>query len=518
MRSTLNTFHLSSDVANLLFPKRLRSAGKLPDGAELAELHRGYQSLKASLETSSSELAHQMSCLLSQHGIQLEIPIQYRIKSWDSIVEKVTRNTLKVQSLKTFPDLIGLRLILLFERDVQKACQLLAEPFNIVDQEDTSERLGDNQFGYSSVHYTVTLGRDWAHIPSLRTLARFLVEVQVRSVAQHIWASASHVLQYKKQQDIPSPLRRAINRVSALLEIVDQEFERVLQARDAYTQKVRQELDPTAELNVDLLQHILDKHLPRANKDHEKGEAYDLLLTNLVQHGIRKPIELLSIIKKRLRQALKDDARFVGIYRKESTQSARIRRGVFYTHAGLVSLMLKYSLLETSYISPDDGLRATFGFSNKFVTHPWSTSQVPYESKLRILDGRGKQLARFDFSSRDGDHGRVANFACWSPDSKFFVFTTSSSGGHSPWQFVTYFYSRKTGTLAQIFKQTGPIMNPEFSFIGKHTVKFVVQNLESWGKESFASKEIEVDLTTCADELIVSPRKIAPTQRRLAAM
>lgn len=507
-RATLNTFQL----------KQLRSTGKLPDGAELGELHKEYQSLKPSLEASILELALQTSSLLGQHGIQLEIPIQYRIKTWDSVVEKITRKSLKVKSLKTFPDLIGLRLILLFERDVQKVCQLLTELFVVVDHEDTSRRLGDDQFGYLSVHYTVTLGGSRARIPSLQAVSGFLIDIQVRSVAQHVWAAATHVLQYKKLQNIPSSVRRAINRVSALLETVDQELERALQARDAYMQKVKQELDPTAELNVDLVQHILDKHLPRANKDDEKGESYDLLLTSLVQCGIGKPTELLSLIQKHLRQTLKDDARFVRLYRKESTHSARIRRGVFYTHAGLISLMLQYRSPEISYVSPDGGQRATFGFSNKFVTHPWSASQVPYESKLRILDRRGKQLARFDFSSRDGDHGRVVTFACWSPDSKFFVFTTSSSGGHSPWQFVTYFYNRETGQLGQLFKHTGPVMKPEFSFVGEHSVKLVVQDLERWESEMFASKEIIVDLSTCADEMIVSPHKIAPTQRRLAAM
>ncbi len=34
--------------------------------------------------------------------------------------------------------------------------------------------------------------------------------------------------------------------------------------------------------------------------------------------------------------------------------------------------------------------------------------------------------------------GRVASQIRWSPDSQFLLFTTTSSGGHSPWHFNTY--------------------------------------------------------------------------------
>ncbi len=36
--------------------------------------------------------------------------------------------------------------------------------------------------------------------------------------------------------------------------------------------------------------------------------------------------------------------------------------------------------------------------------------------------------------------GRVVSAIRWSPDSKFLLFTTASSGGHSSWHFKTYVY------------------------------------------------------------------------------
>ena len=36
--------------------------------------------------------------------------------------------------------------------------------------------------------------------------------------------------------------------------------------------------------------------------------------------------------------------------------------------------------------------------------------------------------------------GRVVSQIRWSPDSQFLLFTTTSSGGHSPWHFETYVF------------------------------------------------------------------------------
>jgi ppGpp synthetase/RelA/SpoT-type nucleotidyltranferase len=68
---------------------------------------------------------------------------------------------------------------------------------------------------------------------------RMVFELQLRTLAQHIWAVASHKLQYKREASVPVPIRRSINRVSALLEMVDLEFDRVLLEREQYVPATR---------------------------------------------------------------------------------------------------------------------------------------------------------------------------------------------------------------------------------------------------------------------------------------
>src|ERR1700690_3888715 len=97
-------------------------------------------------------------------------------------------------------------------------------------------------------------------------LANLRAEIQVRTTAQHIWAEASQTLLYKNEKAVPQTLKRAIYRVSALLETVDLEFERVLSDRDDYKAEVAQTALAEETLDVDTLQQVLGESWPSAKK------------------------------------------------------------------------------------------------------------------------------------------------------------------------------------------------------------------------------------------------------------
>src|SRR2546423_3962108 len=203
------------------------------------------------------ELNRQLSTLLEDNKIALGLPIQFRIKTWDSLQGKLERKSLHISTIKELPDLIGFRIIVLFRRDLEKVTALLDEHFEIVYKEDTSARLNDSQFGYQSIHYVVQLPKEWFALPTLRGMAGLQTEVQVRTVAQHIWAAGSHVLQYKHESSVPAGLRRTIHRVSALLETVDLEFERVVEENERYAATVEVN-ERDQELDVITLEKILN--------------------------------------------------------------------------------------------------------------------------------------------------------------------------------------------------------------------------------------------------------------------
>jgi hypothetical protein len=87
----------------------------------------------------------------------------------------------------------------------------------------------------------------------------------------------------------------------------------------------------------------------------------------------------------------------------------------------------------------------------------------------------GVVLATKDFKSPDGEHGRNVQKAEWSPDSQFFVFSTASSGGHSPWHWQTYFYDRRRKIFKEVDDFTGPVVKRNFKLTAPDWIEVQVQ-------------------------------------------
>ncbi len=89
---------------------------------------------------------------------------------------------------------------------------------------------------------------------------------------------------------------------------------------------------------------------------------------------------------------------------------------------------------------------------------------LEYECRVEIYTRQERKIWSEDFGSLDHDHGRGVAFASWSPDSKYFVFSTVSSGGHHPWQYFTYAYSRSQNDLYILDRFVGEVIRQKFTF------------------------------------------------------
>ncbi len=309
-------------------------------------LKKDYDAQQASAERFRSALVEQIKELISQNNISLAVPIESRVKSWSSISGNIEKTNLELKNILQLDDFVGVRLIFLFKRDLNKCSELIEKYLEVIEKEDTASRLDESQFGYQSYHYVIKLPKKWLSIPTLRDFAKYKAEIQIRTIAQHIWAAASHNLQYKQEDNVPKTVKRSIYRVSALLETVDLEFERVLSEREEYVTELKPETQDE-KLNVDLLKKILDSHLPIKNRTDD--EDYSGLITNLSNCEITKSSELISLIKEQLKLALAIDATKVeivkkseeGVYKVYSKYGIdRASRGIFYNHIELIRIML----------------------------------------------------------------------------------------------------------------------------------------------------------------------------------
>jgi hypothetical protein len=119
------------------------------------------------------------------------------------------------------------------------------------------------------------------------------------------------------------------------------------------------------------------------------------------------------------------------------------------------------------YPSPDGTLRAVV-----FPVDISLDATPDMESRVVIRARAGDTLASKDYSSPRGFNGYYVVNARWSPDSKFFVYSMSSSGGHSPWQFPMAVYSREKNSFAAFSDMIDgkPTTSADFKFVGPHTV------------------------------------------------
>ena len=118
------------------------------------------------------------------------------------------------------------------------------------------------------------------------------------------------------------------------------------------------------------------------------------------------------------------------------------------------------------YLAPDGGARVVVVPIGKATAHVGSESRIEFRSADNDL------LCALDYSSEDGEHGLGVVKAEWTPDSRYFVFSLSSSGGHQPWHAPTEFYSRRDGTIRELDDYFQPgISKADFQLIAPNTVR-----------------------------------------------
>ncbi|GMA58010.1 ppGpp synthetase/RelA/SpoT-type nucleotidyltransferase [Alicyclobacillus sacchari] len=300
-----------------------------------------YDGMRSVYEDFCLFLSRELSQLVDNQGVKLAVPIHFRVKTWDSIVEKYQRRNITEFSLDQISDLVGLRIVVMFSSDIKPVLDSISQSLVVTQVEDTSSRLDESQFGYGSVHLLVSLPDHWTDVPTNVRFKGLSAEVQLRTMSQHTWAAASHSLQYKHEQDVPRELRRSMTRIAALLEIVDTEYERLLHEREQYLQQISLE---QSQLNVDTLRLLTNEYLPQRNED--SPEDYSELLEQVLFMGIRTTHELKTVLEKNVNQAIEHD---VDTARKIVNGEApelndyleRAKRGYFHSKTGLVRYILE---------------------------------------------------------------------------------------------------------------------------------------------------------------------------------
>lgn len=163
--------------------------------------------------------------ILVTNKIPVAFGIYGRHKSLDSIQEKLSSERFKIEKTITeLNDLVGLRVVLLFPEYKEEVINLLSYEFKLLNDLKKSDQSPD-KFGYSSVHLILQIKEEWAKTPDWINHTSKKIEVQIRTLSEHIWAETSHSLFYKREENIPNVINRDLFRLAALLEIVDDKLQ-----------------------------------------------------------------------------------------------------------------------------------------------------------------------------------------------------------------------------------------------------------------------------------------------------
>jgi ppGpp synthetase/RelA/SpoT-type nucleotidyltranferase len=154
--------------------------------------------------------------------------VEARAKTIDSLVKKLL--TKQHHTFESLPDKVGARVIIRYRADVDKVIERVRTLFDSNEPENKEKLLGTDRVGYLSVHLdNVRLHQndgDAAQYPP----GTFWVELQVRTLAQHLWSEMSHDTVYKNEEmiaQLDADVRRRVSLMAGQIEVADREFDRL---------------------------------------------------------------------------------------------------------------------------------------------------------------------------------------------------------------------------------------------------------------------------------------------------
>lgn len=198
--------------------------------------------------------------------------INSRTKTFDSLSNKITKKD-KYTDLAEITDIVGIRVITYLDSDVDKVEELVRKEFEIDEKNSIDKRiLQSNEFGYRSLHLVASIDNSRLKLTEYQRYKGLKFEIQIRSILQHAWAEIEHDLGYKGKSSIPDSYIRSFNRLSALLESADIEFDRLKKELTEYEKTVTKQIVSSPE-TVPINQASIDS-LVKSDKTFQKARDY----------------------------------------------------------------------------------------------------------------------------------------------------------------------------------------------------------------------------------------------------
>lgn len=190
--------------------------------------------------------------VLSAQGIKVH-SVTHRIKKEKSARDKIAGSPDRYGSFADLHDILGVRVITHLVTEVDAVVDALREAFDVDPARsfDKMTDLRDDEFGYRSYHLVVKLRNDRAGLPEWSSLSGVYFELQIRSILQHAWAEIEHDLGYKPTQTVPREIRRRFARLAGLLELADDEFDKLAVDAKVHADRAAEAVEGGEDFGID---------------------------------------------------------------------------------------------------------------------------------------------------------------------------------------------------------------------------------------------------------------------------
>lgn len=216
--------------------------------AEKSAFRDYYDANRQTLDGATGSFLTLIRSLLAVGGLAVS-SVEGRVKDREECVKKFTRKyrsgleaSATAYTIKEHvTDLIGLRIVCLYEDEVETIKDVILKHFDVLSVTDKIAQIEgtENSFGYKGLHLDLKLNAERLRLPEYTLYGDMVFELQIRTVVQDSWSILDHKIKYKKS--IPSSLKRRINTLAALFELADREFRQVRDATLAEIEKAETE-------------------------------------------------------------------------------------------------------------------------------------------------------------------------------------------------------------------------------------------------------------------------------------
>ncbi|MGK0271058.1 MAG: putative GTP pyrophosphokinase [Cocleimonas sp.] len=201
------------------------------------------------LDGANNSFCTLINALLTHSGGIAISKIEGRVKDKEECIRKFNLKYRKALEAKEtdysikdhISDLIGLRVVCLYEDDIEDIQNILKNHFEVIDITDKISQIEstEDSFGYKGLHLDLKLGQTRKEMPEYEAFVDFSFEIQIRTIIQDSWSVLDHKIKYKKS--IPNPLKRRINTLAALFELADREFREIRSSTEAEIRKAAED-------------------------------------------------------------------------------------------------------------------------------------------------------------------------------------------------------------------------------------------------------------------------------------